>query len=108
VLRNPDFWGSATYDAAEVEQVIGIEGLAALVALVSPGSGKVTAGAFAFQVTIGKIAIALRAICRRHFVSKYVSLVSEGEKYFPNHFGVVRGMGGGEKIEGNAQLLPGV
>jgi hypothetical protein len=66
-----------------------------------------TVGAFAFQVTIGKIAITLRTIGRRHGIFKYVSLVPEREKDIMNHLGMVRSVGGGEKIEGNAHLPPG-
>ncbi|MBT9149610.1 MAG: hypothetical protein DDT28_01045 [Dehalococcoidia bacterium] len=66
-----------------------------------------TIGAFALKVTVGKIAIALRAICRGHGVFEYAIVIPEGKKDIVNHLGVVRGVGSGEKIEGNAQLLPG-
>ena len=107
MLRNSDLGGGAADAASKADQVSGAEGLATLVALVSSGSGEATIGAFALDITIGKIAIALRAICRRHGVFEYVPLVPEGEKDIVNHLGVVRGVGGGEKIEGNTQLLPG-
>ena len=101
--------GRVSADAAvRLHQFDGVQGVAARVALVAPGSLVGAMGTRALDVPVGQEAVAARAVRQQHGVRVDVPLFLQPQEKVLHDLLVVRGVGGGEQVERDAQPLPGV
>ena len=108
MFRLPELGGGAADRTAGFHQFLGVQGPAAGVALVAPGAGVLAIGAGPLHVPVGQVADTLGAVGQQHVGGVDVALVVQRLENVVDHFLVVRGVGGGEQVEGDAQLLPGL
>ena len=106
VLRLPDDGRVSADFADHVDEVLGIEGAAAVVALVAAGSFRTAVGTGALHVAIGQESAVRLAIGLQHGVLVDVALLVQGQKDVLGDLGVILGVGGGEQVKTDAQPLP--
>ena len=106
VLGLAELRGVAAEGAAGLQQVTGVEGSAAGVALVAPGPGVGAVGADALHVAVRQEARALAAVGQELVVGVNVALIQHRLEDVVGHSFVIGGVGVSEQVEGYAQLFP--
>jgi hypothetical protein len=89
-----------------LDQLGGAQRLAADLALIAAGAGRTAVRADALDVTVGQEASAVGAVGLGYRVPVDVASLQQPEKNILRYLGVIGGAGGGEQVEGDAQLLP--
>ena len=106
VLSLPDDRTVPAQLAGHVDELVGVQGAAAVVALVAPRAVERAVGALALHVAVGQEPVLDLAEGLHHRVLLDVALVVEGQEHVLGDFGVVVGVGGREEVEVYAQALP--
>ena len=90
---------------ARVEQLVSFQQAAALVALVGARPLEAADGAGAFHVAVGQKALLLGRIPLRLLVGVQAAVLQQAGEHGLRHLEVIAGVGGGEQVVGQPQLL---
>ncbi|MBA7596936.1 hypothetical protein ES703_03930 [subsurface metagenome] len=80
MLRLPDLRNGRAYSAIGVDKLHGIEGLAAIIALVSPCPFETAMRACALHIAVGQESVATGAVKKRHGVLVDIALILQCEE----------------------------
>ena len=100
--------GVAAEAAADVDELLGVEGASAVVALVAAGSVEIAVGTGALDVAVGEEATVGLAVGLEHRLGVEVAVLIEAGEDVLGDLGVVLGVRGGEQIEADAEPFPAV
>lgn len=96
----------AAHAAAGIDEVLGIQGAAAVVALVAAGFLVATVGAGTLDITVGQEAAGLGVVELRGRALIDVAVLHEAQEDVVGDGGVVLRAGVGEEVERDAELAP--
>ncbi len=107
VLGLTQLRGGVGEAAHGVDQVDGVQGGAAVIALVAPGLAVAATRALAFDVAVGQEAAGLGVVELEHRAFVDVTLFEQAQEHFVHGLLVVFGAGGRVEVEADAELAPG-